>query len=255
MLLSSSTIILLLFILTIILIFIVYGKNGYRPILSLLVTISIIISIVIPLLIKNYNPILVVFVSAIPITIFTIYITEGLSTLSGLSIVLTLINFFFVSLLTYVSISISNLTGFNSETAAAISGEYNINMTKLFIATIMLGTLGALIEMVVTQVGTVIELMNSNPKADKKEIYKRAYKIGTIHLGSIINTLFLIYAGVLLSALIYFSGSKDYLDSLLNIEPISSEIIKILIGAIGLIVAMPISTFFAIKWLRRKSFK
>jgi uncharacterized membrane protein len=250
MVLTPNLIIIFLLVLLVVLIFLVYGKKGYRPILSLLATVAILTSIVIPLIIHGYDPVLVMGLAAIPITFLVIYLTEGLSMLSFVSIVLTLMNFFIISMLTYISIYISNLTGFDDEISSSISGTFNTNMPRLFIAIVMLGTLGVLIEMVVTQVGTVVELIKASPNADRKEIYRQSYKIGTIHLGSIINTLFLIYAGALFSVIVYFEGVPPLM-SMFQIEPVSAEIIKILIGTIGLIVAMPTSTFFAVKWLKK----
>ena len=236
----------------IVLLFFVCGKKGLRSLLSLGITIAILVMIIVPLIIQKYNPVLVIFISSAPITFLIIYLTEGFNTLAHLSFFLTIGNFFIISILTNFSVVASKFTGIVSDTAATIGSQAGINLPELLVAAIMLGTLGALIEMVVTQVGTVTEFIKANPGADKSQIYKQSYNVGVIHLGSIINTLFLIYAGVLLPTLIIFSGTQNYIYEMINYEPISSEIVRIIIGTIGLIIAMPTSTFLAVRWLKRK---
>ena len=221
MFLNIEITVILLLILFIVLLFAVCGKKGFRSLLSLGMTVAILTATVIPLIIKGYDPVLVTFIASIPVTILIIYFTEGFNILSHLSIILTVINFLFISILINFSVSLSKFTGITSDIAATIGSQLGINLPKLLIAAIMLGTLGALIEMVVTQVGTVIELNKSNPNVDKKQIYKQSYNVGIIHLGSIINTLFLIYAGILLPTLIIFSGTQNYLYEIINYEPIS----------------------------------
>lgn len=231
--------------------FIVCGKKGFRSLLSLALSIAVLTFMVIHLIIDKYDPILVTLVAAVPITLLVIYLTEGFNKLSHLSVLLTLATFFIVSIVTAICISAAGLTGIVSDESITVGGQMGIDLFQLLIASIMLSTLGALIEMIVTQVGTVAELTEANPEASEEQIYKQSYNVGIVHLGSIINTLFLIYAGVLLPTLIVFSGSQDYLFNILNYEPASSEIFRVLMGTIGLIVAMPVSTFFAAHWLKR----
>ena len=251
MFLSIGLTIFLLLILFLALLFFVCGKKGFRSLLSMSITIVILIAVIIPLIVQKYNPALVVFIASIPIVFLIIYLTEGFNAISHLSFFLTVANFFIISLLINFSISFSNMTGITSDISDTVGGQLGIDLPKLLVAAIMLGTLGALVEMIVTQVGTVMEFAKANPNANKKQIYKQSYNVGVIHLGSIINTLFLIYAGVLLPTLILFSGTQNYLYEMLNYEPISSEIVRIIIGTIGLIIAMPTSTFIATQFLKR----
>lgn len=250
---SAQGMFFLLMILFVVILFIVCGKKGFRSLVSLGITIATLSVVVIPLIIQNYDPVTIILIASVPITFLVIYSTEGFNVLSHLSIFLTLVNFLVLSILIELAITLPHFTGIVSDEASTIGGQLGINLPKLLIASIMLSTLGALIEMIVTQVGTVIELIEANPHNHRNQIYKQAYNIGVIHLGSIINTLFLIYAGVLLPTLIVFSGSQNYLYSTLNYEPVSSEIMRMILGTIGVIVAMPTSTFFAVQWLKSRS--
>ena len=252
MFLNTEIVIISLLILFIFLLFFVCGKKGLRSLLSMGITVAILLTTVIPFIIQKFDPVLIVFLAAIPIAFLIIYFTEGFNALSHLSFFLTVIIFFLISILINFSVSFSKLTGNISDTASTVGSQMGIDLPKLLIAAIMLGTLGVLAEMIVTQVGTVMEFCNANPNADKKQIYMQSYNVGVIHLGSIINTLFLIYAGVLLPTLIIFAGSRNYFYDIINYEPISSEIIRMIIGTIGLIIAMPMSTFLTVQWIKRK---
>jgi uncharacterized membrane protein len=251
--LSPVSVFFLLAILLVIALFVVCGKKGFRSLLSLVFSVAVLTLIVIHLIIFKYDPVLVTLLASIPITLLVIYLTEGFNRISHLSVFLTLANFFVISILIGIAISAAGLSGIVSDESITVGGQMGIDLPELLIASIMLSTLGALIELIVTQVGTVSELIDASPDADRKQIYDQSYTVGIIHLGSIINTLFLIYAGVLLPTLIVFSGSQMYLFNILNYEPASSEIFRVLLGTIGLIVAMPVSTYVAARWLKRKS--
>jgi uncharacterized membrane protein len=231
----------------------VSGKKAFRSIASLGLSVGILTLVVIPLIVHKYDPIPVILIASIPITLLVIYLTEGFNMLSHVSALLTITCFLLIGILTDFTITAAGFTGIVSDEAITVGGQLGIDLPKLLVASIMLSTLGALIEMIVTQVGTVAELFEANPEADRRQVYRQSYNVGIIHLGSIINTLFLIYAGVLLPTLIVFSGSAHYVSDILSYEPASSEIFRILMGTIGLIIAMPVSTLVAARWLKRKS--
>ncbi len=244
----------LLSIIFLILLFIVCGKKGLRLVFSLALTIVAIIWIITPLIVHNYNPELVIFFSGLIIMLCIVYLTEGFSVLSHISVIAVALNFLIVCVLSYFSVSLAGLTGLVS-TDASFLGLTGINLQELLIAGIMLGTLGILTEMVVTQIATVLEFIKSNPAAESKQIYNQSYKVGIAHLGSIINTLFLVYAGVSFPLIIIYAGSSASLYNTLNYEPLVSEIIRMLVGTIGLIIAMPTSTTLAVWWLKGRTEK
>jgi uncharacterized membrane protein len=195
-----------LLVLALILLFAVCGQKGSRSLLSLGLTIIVLLLVVIPLIMRGYDPVLVTFLAAWPITALVVYFTEGWSVLSHLSIIGIIINFLLVALLADLAVVWGHFNGIISEAASLVGGEIGLNLPALLTAGIMLGTLGAIIEMVVTQVATVEQFIQANPAADRPTVYQQAYRVGVTHLGSIINTLFLIYAGILLPLLIMFAG-------------------------------------------------
>jgi uncharacterized membrane protein len=233
------------------LVFIVCGKKGFRLLFALLLTMGALLWVITPLIVSGHNPELVVLLVGLPILVCIVYLTEGFTALSHLSVIGIALNFLFVSALIHVSVSAAHLTGVTS-TDDSFLGLAGINLQELLTAGIMLGTLGILTEMVVTQVATVIEFIDASPESPSREIYKKSYAVGIAHLGSIINTLFLVYVGVSFSLFIVYAGGGGSLHDALNYEPLVSEIIRTLAGTIGLIVAMPTSTLLATWWLKRR---
>ncbi len=204
------------------LVFSVCGKKALRLLCSLLLTIAVLIWGVTPLIVHGYSPELVVILLGLPLLACIVYLTEGFTALSHLSIVGVAINFLCISLLVHVAVLAAHFTGATS-TDDSFLGLAGINLQQLLSAGIMLGTLGILTEMVVTQVATVLELMQASPEADSKQLFKNAYSVGIAHLGSIINTLFLVYAGVSFPLLIVYAGGGSSLYDALNYEPLVSR--------------------------------
>lgn len=250
--LQTSATILALSLLFIILLFKVCGKKSIRYLISLISAVIVIAVLILPLISHGYDPILVILIASIPIVILMIYFAEGFTLLSNISIVVTIFAFAITALLTYLTVYFAHFSGIVSDTASIVGGEQGIDLQRLLSAGIMLSALGAIIEMVVTQVATVLRFESLSPDMDPKQIYRQSNEVGIAHLGAIISTLFLLYAGVSLPLLIIFAGPGASISSLFSYEPFSSEIVRMLTGMIGLVIAMPVSTGLAIWWVKKK---
>ena len=251
--LQISATILVLSLLLIILLFKICGKKAAMYLISLGLAVLVIALFILPLISRGYDPILITLIASIPIAVLIIYCAEGFTLLSNISIIVTIFTFAITALLSYLSVYFSHFTGIVSDTAAVVGSRDGVDLQKLLSAGIMLSALGAIIEMVITQVATVIRFEAMNPEMDRKQIYKQSNSVGIAHLGAIISTLFLLYAGVSLPLLIIFSGPGISVVNVLGYEPLSTEIVRILTGMIGLVIAMPISTGLAIWWVKSKN--
>jgi len=128
-----------------------------------------------------------------------------------------------------------------------------IDIKGLFLAGVIIGSLGVLDDVVIAQVALVKEL--KAPRISNSQVYKKAMKVGISHLSSMVNTLFLAYAGVALPLFILFSLKSSNLltyGNVMNNEMIAVEIVRTLVGSIGLVLAVPISTFLAVRFLGKK---
>ena len=112
----------------------------------------------------------------------------------------------------------------------------------------IIGSLGVLDDVIISQIASAEQLIKANPNQSKRELYKKTYAIGVSHISSMTNTLFLAYAGASLPILILFVSSNNpftSLEQIINNEAISTEIIRALSGSIGIVLSVPISTFIA----------
>src|SRR3989339_477214 len=156
----------------------------------------------------------------------------------------------------FIFIKLAHLSGVFSEEIFYLVdiGDAHINFQGLLLAGIIIGTLGVLDDVVISQIAAVEQIYLTNKHQTKKEIFKKAYKIGISHISSMTNTLFLAYAGVSLPLLILFlSGQSAFssFEQIVNNEQIATEIVRTLAGSIGLILSVPISTTIAVWWFKK----
>jgi uncharacterized membrane protein len=125
----------------------------------------------------------------------------------------------------------------------------------LLLAGFLIGAVGVLDDVVVGQIEAVRQIKEANPFMSFWKLFRSAYKVGNTHLSAIVNTLFLVYAGASLPLLILFSlgeNSSITFSGALNNELIATEIVRTLVGSIGVALSIPISTLLAAKWLKIK---
>jgi uncharacterized membrane protein len=146
------------------------------------------------------------------------------------------------------------LSGYTSEDSAYLHFQYHgaLNLVGILMSGILIGLLGVLYDSAIGQAVAVEELMSAGPHLTKREVYKRAIRIGREHIGALVNTLAIAYVGAALPLLLLFQGATSSLAFILNGEMFASEIVRILIGSIGIVLAVPITTLAAL-WLVRPS--
>jgi uncharacterized membrane protein len=246
-----------LFVLFCLVLFFVGGARGARSLISLVLSFLIIIKFIIPKIIAGSNPFLITILGSFIILLAVIYITEGFNKRSHVSVISIFISLILTFLISSFFVSLTKLSGLASEeTMFLISfGEQTINFKGLLLAGIIIGALGVLDDVVISQVVAVEQIVEANPEQDRKQIFKRAYEVGISHINSMTNTLFLAYAGASLPLLILFLSGESAFSSwgqIINNEAIATEIVRTLAGSIGLITAVPISTFIATKVFQKK---
>src|SRR2546423_9651213 len=109
----------------------------------------------------------------------------------------------------------------------------------------VIGALGALDDMTVTQAAAVWELRSANPQLTRSSIFRSAMRIGRDHVASTVNTLALAYAGAALPLLILFVQSRQSLGTVANSETVATEILSALVGSIGIVASVPLTTWLA----------
>lgn len=247
---SSLFFVFLVFLLSVIL---VGGFKGFRSIFSLFLTFLIILYFIIPQIMAGLNPVMIVLVGSIFILFFVIYITEGFNLKSHLALFSTIISLFLVVFISWFFVYLTKLTGaFNEDVFVLINiGQQAVNLKGMLLAGMIIGAIGVLDDVIISQVVSVEQIIEANPYQNWKEVFKKSYKIGVSHISSMTNTLFLAYAGASLPLLMLFVSPENpfnNLEQIINNEAISTEIVRALSGSIGLILSVPISTLIA-SWI------
>ncbi len=224
-----------------------FGRlQGVRALVGLALTFLLIVGFMIPALLEGRNPLLVAVVGSLLIMMVTLYLSHGFTEKTTAAVVGTSLALLFTGVLAVVFVGVANITGFASEEArlanVAVGG---LSLRGLLLAGIVLGGLGVLDDVTISQSSTVSQLHRANPTLGFAELTQSALAVGRDHIAATVNTLFLAYAGASLPLLILFSGSPDGLGSVVTSETVAVEIIRTLVGSIGLIAAVPFTTALA----------
>lgn len=226
------------------------GIQGIRGLISLIGSLLFIVYVLLPAILHGYSPVLVsIGVSSIIILIGS-YITHGFNKTTTAAVLGMIITIILTGCLAYAAVKYTRLSGFESEESVYLNFDTrgSIDFSGLLLGGIMIGVLGVLYDVAIGQAISVEELFRAGPQLSKSTIYKRAIRIGREHIGALVNTLAIAYVGASLPLLLLFYSSKADVVLTLNKEIFATEIIRIIIGSIGLILAVPISTFIAV-WI------
>lgn len=234
------------------------GMQGLRGLLSLVGGLLLIFYLLLPQIIAGTSPILIGCIVASLISIIGSYITHGFNRTTTSAVIGMVATVIITGLLAYFAVYITNLTGMDSEEAMylTINSQGVINLQGLLLSGIIIGLLGVLYDSAIGQAISVEELWRADPKLSKSYVFKRSLRIGREHIGALVNTLSLAYVGAALPLLVLFSfpsyGSANFL---INRELFATEIIRAMIGSIGLVLAVPITTFISVWMLHGVKFK
>lgn len=245
--------VLVVFFLLFLLLVIGFGRmQGIRSLVSLGVSIIAIFFVLIPLLLKGYNPVLVATGVSTVILFIAIFFTHGFNRKSTIAFSGTVLAVVVTGVLAQIAVSLGNITGLSA--AESVYLNYNtggsLDFAGLFLASIMIGMLGVLDDISITQVAVVRELYGAAPHMTQRQIFDAAIRVGKEHVGALVNTLVLAYVGVALPTVMYFSISTMGTGELMNREIFASEILRTILGSIGLILTVPLTTWLAVLFLK-----
>ncbi len=224
------------------------GVQGIRGLLSLLGSFFLILYVLIPSILHGYSPILVsIGVSALIIVVGS-YITHGFNKTTTSAVLGMIVTVVFTGLMAYWAVHSSHLTGFESDEAVYLNlnTRGTLDIAGILLSGIMIGLLGVLYDVAIGQSISVEELHRIAPHVSRRKIYTRALRMGREHIGALVNTLAIAYVGASLPLLLLFSLSESSLSVVINREIFAAEIIRTLIGSIGLVLAVPITTLLAV---------
>ena len=236
-----------LFLIFLVLSIVIAGKRGITSFVGMLITFFIIFSFVLPKISTGSNPILIILLFSVVAIPITFYLSHGLNTKTTVAIAGTFISLVITVILSAIYVNSAKLTGYTTDEASflQIMKGGTINMRGILLAGIIIGFLGVLDDITVSQSAIVFQLKNANRRLNFSDLFKRSMDIGKDHIASMINTLILVYAGASLPLLLLFTDSTRSFNEVVNYEIIAAEVIRMLLGSIGLILAVPITTLIA----------
>lgn len=220
--------------------------RGLAALGGMALTVVVLIAFVAPSVLDGNDPLAVSVVAACAIAFVSLYLTHGFNPTTTVALAGTLVSLALTLALSSIFFAVARFTGLATEEALLlpfIAGD--IDLSGLLMGGAVLGTLGALDDVTVTQVATVAELQHRSPHLAVRDLFASGVRVGRDHIASTVNTLLLAYVGASMPLLLLFAASDQPLDKVANSELISVEIVRTLCGSIGLVAAVPMTTLLA----------
>lgn len=233
------------------LLLIIGRKKGLFSLISILVTLGLIFWGLTPLILSGFNPILATVLICVSASIIAIYLVGGFNPKSSAAILGTVLSLIIAGALSILSIKFANLTGFSSEESMFLfSAHPNLNFVGILASAMIIGSLGAVMDIGMSISSTVNELFCSNPEMGVNELFVCGMNVGKDIIGMMANTLILAYLGSAL-ALVLLSSNID-LQKFFNLNQVATEISSALVGSIAIVLCVPITAIISAYLIRHR---
>jgi uncharacterized membrane protein len=224
-----------------------FGRwRGLASLAGLAVTFVVLLTFIVPAILGGRPPMLVAIVGAAAIMLTVLYLTHGFTLTTSVAVAGTLASLTLTAVLAAAATSLTHLTGVVDDQTSYLTMAFgDVNMAGLLLAGIVIGALGVLDDVTVTQAATVSEIAAADPGLSRRGLYRAATRVGRAHIASVVNTMILAYAGASLPLLLLLTASDARLGELVTEQLIAQEIVRSVVGTLGLIAAVPITTALA----------
>lgn len=220
--------------------------RGVTALIALGASVAVLVQFIVPSVLDGRSPLFVAIVGSSAVAFIALYLSTGFNTMTTVALLGTLAALALTAVLGWAFFAASRFTGAVSEEASYLRIVTDVvDVRGLLLGGVVIGALGALDDMTVTQASAVWELRRANPALTRRELYQSALRIGRDHVGSTVNTLLLAYAGASLPLMLLFVLSNQSLGTVANSEIVAVEIVRTLVGSIGLVAAVPVTTWLA----------
>ena len=221
--------------------------EGLRSLLGMTFSLFIIIGYIIPHILIGEDPVRVSIIGSVILLGVTLYLTYGWNFKTHAAVLGMVCALVITGALAWFFVGFTRLTGAGDENALFLMQmlNSNINLRGLLLGGMIIGALGILDDLVTTQASAVFELYGANPGLGFRGLYNAAMRIGQDHVAATVNTLVLAYAGASLPMLLMFSLGRGDFGYVVNFSFIAEEIVRTLVGSLGLVAAVPLTTAIA----------
>jgi uncharacterized membrane protein len=220
--------------------------RGALSLVGLAISLAIVLLFVVPAILDGKSALLVAVVGAMAVALTTIPLAHGWGAKSLAALLGSAASLILTALLAVLFTDLTHLTGLSSEEAIFLQiGNADVSLQGLLLAGMVIGALGVLDDVTISQASTVLALRRANPALPFRRLFGLALEVGRDHVSATVNTLVLAYVGAALPILLLFSAADLGVGDAANLEVVAKEIVATLVGSIGLISAVPVTTGLA----------
>ena len=220
--------------------------QGVRSLVGLAISMVVLVRFVLPSILDGNNAVAVALVGSALIMLAALYLSHGFNERTTTAVLGTFGSLALTGVLAVLFVGLTQITGLADEDARILTiASEHIDVRGLLLGGIIIGALGVLDDVTVTQVSAVWELRQANAALTVRQLYTAGLRIGRDHIASTVNTLVLAYAGASLPLLVLLVQTDRGLGDVLTSETIASELVQTLVGSIGLVASVPITTALA----------
>lgn len=228
-----------------------FGRwRGVASLAGLAATFAILAFFVIPAVLDGSPPLLVAVVGSAAVVLVVLYLTHGFGLTTTMAVLGTLASLALTGALAWLSVAALHLTGVTDDLSASVGAGQGVDMRGLLLAGIVIGSLGVLDDVTVTQAATVAEIAHADPSAGFGRLLRAGSRVGRAHVASVVNTIVLAYAGSSLPLLVLLVADNGSLTAVVPSQVVAQEIVRSCVATIGLIAAVPLTTALA-AWAHR----
>lgn len=221
--------------------------KGASALVGLFATLLVLFLFVVPAILDGGDPLLVSLVGSVVMAFAALYLSHGLGVRTTIALLGTLGGLLCAAILAVVFMDAAEITGLASEEALFLTAlGTNVDLRGLILGGMIIGALGAIDDITVTQASAVWELRSADPTMSRRRLLRSGMRIGRDHVASTVNTLVLAYAGASMPLLVLFVLSDQPAGTVANGEIVATEIVRTLVGSLGLIASVPITTWLAV---------
>jgi uncharacterized membrane protein len=230
------------------------GWQGLRSLMGMGVSLAVIFAFIVPQILAGRNPLVVAILGSVFMMGISLYLVYGWNSKTHVAVFGLLLSLIVTGLLAVWSVNWTRLSGFGAEEAGFLRvAGVQLDTRGLLLAGIIIGTLGALDDIAIGQSSTIFELSKANPGLTWQSLFRHGMTVGRDHIAAMVNTLLLAYVGAALPLVLMFSVFSESLGVTLNREIISEEIVRTLVGSLGLLAGVPLTSVVAAHVVRRSS--
>ena len=230
------------------------GWQGLRSLMGMGVSLAVILLLIVPQILAGRNPLVVAILGSVLMMGISLYLVYGWNGKTHVAVCGLLLSLIVTGLLAVWAVNWTRLSGFGAEEASFLQvAGVQLDTRGLLLAGIIIGTLGALDDIAIGQSSTIFELHKANPSLTWLELFRRGMAVGRDHIAAMVNTLLLAYVGAALPLVLMFSVFAESMGVTINREIISEEIVRTLVGSLGLLAGVPLTSVIAAQVARRRA--